>query len=415
MTPPNVTARTARTGTPAPSAAPPVPAAPAGASTGAILFTAFEPSGDAHAAPVIAALRARRPDVRIFAWGGHRMEEAGATLIERTADDGAMGLGALTRAWAVRSQIARIRRWSKRYRVLIHVPVDSPAANFPIATTMHRRGARVVHLVAPQLWAWGAWRARKLRRVTSQVLCLLPFEEKWFRERHIPARFIGHPVLSREMDEEAVRQRSASLPGGAPKIAIFPGSRSQEVKRNIRLLASAFTELQGRHSGMGGLIVAANDDIARLIRRKLPVFPTGLHMTVGGVDAAVRWCDLAMAVSGTVTLDIARQCRPMIGVYKTGIVSWLGSKIILRTPYRLLPNVVAGREIVPEFVPHAGGPGPIIAAATELLRDSRRLTLQREELQRVIARFRDHDPSSEAADAIVALLSSGAAHEAEGR
>ncbi|MCA9286207.1 MAG: hypothetical protein KDA22_13365 [Phycisphaerales bacterium] len=374
------------------------------AAAPAVLFTAFEPSGDAHAAPVIAALKRQRPELRIYAWGGQRMEEAGATIVERSADDGAMGLGAVSRALAVRSQIARIRRWSRTYRVLVHVPVDSPAANFPIAKSMAKAGARVVHLVAPQLWAWGAWRVGKLRRCTSEVLCLLPFEERWFRERQIQARFIGHPVLNRELDEAQVRERAASLPGGSPKIAIFPGSRTQEVRRNIRLLATAFTELQGRHTGMGGLIVAANDEIARLVRRRVPVFPTGLHMTVGGIDAAVRWCDLALAVSGTVTLDVAKQCRPMIGVYRTGIVSWLGAKVILRTPYRLLPNIIAGREIVPEFVPHVGGPGPILHAATELLRDSRRLALQREELSRAVARFRGHDPANEAAESILKFL-----------
>ena len=155
---------------------------------GTVLFTAFEPSGDAHAAPVVKALRGLAPDLFVAAWGGPKLHEAGATVIERSADDGAMGLSALSRMGAVRRHAAAIDRWRSQHRVTVHVPVDSPAANFPIARRFKRSGVRVCHLVAPQLWAWGAWRLNKLRRCTDCVLCLLPFEEKWFRDRQISAK-----------------------------------------------------------------------------------------------------------------------------------------------------------------------------------------------------------------------------------
>lgn len=385
-----------------------------------ILFTAFEPSGDALAAPVIAALRARRPDVRIFGVGGPRMEAAGAEMVERTGDDGAMGLGAISKAMTVRGVVRRLKRWSRQYRVLCHVPVDSPAANFPIARIMHGTGARVVHLVAPQLWAWAPWRAGKLRRVTSMVLCLLPFERRWFAERKIPARFIGHPILNRPLDDATIARRAAELPRKGPRILLLPGSRSGEVTRNARLLHDAFVELQGRHSGAAGLIVAATPAMAEIVRRKLPVFPTGLSMAVGAMpraegdaavaasdddgriplEAAVRWCDLALAVSGTVTLDLTRQRKPMVGVYRTGLLSWLGAKVLLTTRYKLLPNIIAGREIVPEFVPHVGGCGPIVEAAAELLRDSRRLAQQSEELGRIVKAYEGRHPAEDAVSAI---------------
>jgi lipid-A-disaccharide synthase len=371
---------------------------------GSVLFTAFEPSGDAHAAPVIAALRELVPGLHIYAWGGPKMEEAGATLLGSTADDGAMGLGAVRRASAVRKEIRRIKRWAREYRVLAHVAVDSPAANFPICKVMQKHGARIIHLVAPQLWAWGGWRARKLRRLTSLVLCLLPFEERWFKQRRIPARFIGHPVVNRELDETALREIAGGFPSGSPRVAILPGSRSQEVKANMRLLADAFSELQGRHSGMSGLIVAANADLARLVRKRIPVFPVGLHMTTARADAAIYWCDLALAVSGTITLDLLRQRKPMVGVYKTGVLSWLLAKIILRTPYRLLPNIIAEHEICPEFVPHAGGSAPIVDAASRLVQDSKNVAVQRESLARVGTQFANKRPADEAARLIVRVL-----------
>lgn len=373
----------------------------------AILFTAFEPSGDAHAAPVIAQLLREAPHLRVFAWGGPRMQEAGATIIGRTADDGVMGLGAIKRAAEVRREIKRIRQWIREYRVLAVVVVDSPAANFHVAKAVKPTGARVIHLVAPQLWAWGKWRLSKLRRLTDLVLCLLPFEEQWFNDRGVPAKFIGHPVVNRVIDEQQLRETMHGLPQGTPRIAILPGSRTQEVKANIRLLANAFTELQGRFSGATGVIAALNPEIAKLVRKKVKVFPTGMHTVTGQIDTVIAWCDLAITVSGTVTLDIARQRKPMIGVYKVGPLAWLGSKLLLRSKFCLLPNLIADREIVPEFVPHVGGAAPIVKWASKYLLDSKNAAIQSEELSRVLLRFANKKPAEEATKLILKVIKDG--------
>jgi len=378
----------------------------------ALLFTAFEPSGDAHAAPVIRQLRAARPDLTIYAWGGPRMAAAGATLIEDTVGDPAMGLGAIRKARSISKHTARIRRWSRAYRVLGHVAVDSPAANWAICKHMKKTGARVTHLVAPQVWAWGRWRVRKLRRCTDLVLCLLPFEEQFFTERGIPSKFIGHPRINRELDEATIRALRQDLPGGTPRIAIFPGSRPAEITANVVLLARVFEELRSRHATASGLIVAASPEIARRVRRKLPEFPTGLHMATSTLerdllDAAIDWSDVCLAVSGTVSMDITRHRRPMVGVYKTNPLSVLGAKLLLRTPHRLLPNIIAGRAIVPEFVPYAGGPGPVAAEAARILGDSKIATIQTEELGRVLYRYAHRKPDEEAARLIVKLITRG--------
>ena len=244
----------------------------------AILFTAFEPSGDALAAPIIERLRARVPGLEVYAWGGPLMEKAGATIVEESVADAAMGLGAIKRARAVAKHRRSIKRWLKQYRVIAHVPVDSPAANFPICRITRKAGIKIIHLGAPQLWAWGSWRAGKLRKLTDLVLCLLPHEPNWFQGRKIPARFIGHPAINRELDLNALKNMLHGMPHGAPRLCLFPGSRPQEVKRNLRLLVRCFEDLKSRHSGLAGLIVAADASIASIIRKKLKTFPGGLHM-----------------------------------------------------------------------------------------------------------------------------------------
>jgi lipid-A-disaccharide synthase len=377
------------------------------AAQGTVLFTAFEPSGDAHAAPVIAALRRRAPGLQVVGWGGPRMEAAGATIIERSADDGAMGLSAISRIGAVRAHQAAIARWSSAHRVSVHVPVDSPAANFPVARSMKSRGVRVCHLVAPQLWAWAPWRIRKLRRSTDLLLCLLPFEERWFRERHVPARFIGHPVINRAIAADAAA-RAAELPPGAPRILILPGSRSSEVRANLAVLMRALSDLQARFRKLTAVIVAANDDLLALVRERLGgTLPSGVNLISGQLDAAIAWSDLALCVSGTVSLDLTRQARPMVAVYKVSPISWLGARLLLTTPHRLLPNILAGDRIVPEFVPHMGGAAPISKVAEQMLTDQKRLRQSADGLRRVLAMYQGHDPAQEAADAILTMIRGG--------
>jgi lipid-A-disaccharide synthase len=288
--------------------------------------------------------------------------------------------------------------------VVALVAVDSPAANFPICKVMKKRGAKVIHLVAPQLWAWGRWRVRKLRRLTDLVLCLLPFEEQWFKNRGIEAHFIGHPRINRPLDKDKLIEGMHGLPSGNPRIAVLPGSRAHEVRANIRLLADVFTELQGRHHSLSGVIVAANPDLAALVRRRLKMFPTGLHLVTTDVDPVIAWADLCLAVSGTVTLDITRQRKPMVGIYKTSILSWLVSKVLLRTPLRLLPNIIADREIVPEFVPYCGGVMPILKATSPILLDSKKAAVQAEHLGRVLTRFSQKKPAIEAAKLILEAI-----------
>ena len=370
-----------------------------------MLFTAFEPSGDAHAAPVIAALKAMAPEIEIVAWGGPQMERAGATMIERTADDGSMGLSALSKISSVRKTQAAIRQWALARRVNVHVPVDSPAANFAIAKFMKSRGVRVCHLVAPQLWAWGPWRLNKLRRCTDLVLCLLPFEQEWFRSRRVPAKFIGHPVINRILDQAQIDAQSNELPKGSPKVLLLPGSRSSEVKRNLPLLLKVFSDIQHNHRRAIAIMVTANDSLARLVRERMPTLPPGVLLMTGKLDAAISWSEIALCVSGTVSLDLLRQAKPMVGMYRTGLLSVLGGNIMLSMPNRLLPNILAGKRVVPEFVPCLGRAGPISAAVEKLLADQSRLRETANALRTLLPAFQGKRPDIEAAEAIIAFVS----------
>lgn len=371
-----------------------------------ILFTAFEPSGDDHASAVIEALKAAHPDADIRAWGGPKMQAAGAEIVARTGDDAVMGMPGLAKIREHKKINAEIERWVAQNPVAVHVPVDSPAANFPVCAITKAAGAKVVHLVAPQLWAWGPWRINKLRRLTDHVLCLLPFEEPWFRERGVRASFIGHPLFDHAPDTAVLDDAIADWPTGQPRVALMPGSRPSEMRANFALLLGAYNRLAREHPGMRGVVAATRPEVEANLRQIAKDanldWPDSLAIRFGSTDAVVRWCEMALVVSGTVTLQIARQHRPMVIVYKSSRLLWaLVARWVIKTPFFTLPNLVAGREIVPELVPHFGGADPIANRAVALLEDPDASGAQRRELAAIAGRFEGHHAATEAA-AIIA-------------
>ena len=380
-----------------------------GAATPTILFTAFEPSGDEHGALAIRALRRRAPEVRVLAWGGERMRNAGATVLRNTCDNAVMGLPGLATIREHLQLRREFKRWARTQSIDVHVAVDSPAANNPLCKVTKRRGARVAHLVAPQLWAWAPWRVRRLRRLTDHLLCLLPFEPAWFGARGVEATFVGHPIFDEPLDADALDAtiKAANLPAGDHKVALMPGSRPSELRANFPAMLEAFAALRRNDPGVVGVVAATTDTVARQLREmadNADGWPDGLGVIAGDAPAAIRWCDIALAVSGTVTLHIARQTKPMVIIYAMPrLTGWIARKFIVKTPYVALPNVIAGREIVRELFPFSGKADRLTSVAGALLRNADAQTAQRDALAQINAGYKDTHAGDNAADVILAL------------
>ncbi|GAB4382976.1 MAG: lipid-A-disaccharide synthase [Phycisphaerales bacterium] len=370
----------------------------------AILFTSFEPSGDDHASAVIAELVRRHPHVRIFAWGGPKMEAAGAEIVEHTGRDAVMGVPGIGKILEHRSINKRIAAWLEHNPIRVHVPVDSPAANFPICKLAKQAGARVVHLVAPQVWAWAGWRVHKLKRLTNFVCCVLPFEEQWFRERGVRARFVGHPLFDHPINPDELDRIIDRWPTGRPRLALLPGSRPAEIRKNFPLLIAAYRQIAAEHPEMAGVAAVTRPEVEPVLRELAAaggVWPPSLRVVSGQTDAAIRWADLCLVVSGTVTLQIARQCKPMVIVYKS---SWLAFNLIGRwlvtPPHFSLPNLIAGQEIVPELIPHFGGSDAIVHEAVGLLERPELVEQQKSALAAIASRFEGFHAAVNTADVI---------------
>ena len=369
-----------------------------------LLFTAFEPSGDEHASIVIAELKRRHPNLPVYAWGGPKMSAAGAILVERTIDSAVIGVPGLKKIREHLKVMARIDRWMKKHQVAVHIPVDSPGANDPICDIARRRGARVVHLVAPQVWAWGRWRARKLRHRTDLLLCLFDFEVQFFERRGIPARYIGHPFFDIPLDLPALDAQASQFPQGPIRLAMFPGSRPEELAKHFPLTLETYQALKARYADLVGVVAAAHPEAERALRdiaAKLGGWPDSVRIITGQTNAVVRWCDLALVKSGTITLQVARQAKPMVVFYrKANPILFLLAKTILATKHFSLPNILARRRIIPELVPHFGGPDRIVRELDRLIASPEAMEQQRNDLRQLLAPMLTGKAAVRAADAI---------------
>lgn len=390
-------------------------------TAGGLLFTAFEPSGDSLAAPVIGAMRELSPDTPIWAMGGPQMQEAGASMIELTTERPVMHLGAATHAWIHYRRLQRLKSWLSQHRIQALVPVDSPAANWSICKQVRRQvpGVKIFHLAAPQLWAWATWRIHKLRRLTDHVLCLVPFEPDWFKERGVPATFVGHPLFDHRGHRAGggITLDSPPVAGGS-KLALLPGSRPGEIRVNLPTMLSAFTEIQKDHRGLAGLIAVDNEMSAERVRHavrgqmKTGGFPDGLDMRIGQTDAVLHWCDLALVKSGTITLQVAAHRRPMVAMYNLNWWGWqLLGRWVVRTRPLTLPNLISkaagsGPAII-ELVPHWGAVEPVVKALKTLISDPAARAQQISRFEEIASQFAGHRFAAAAAGHLAAAVDAG--------
>ncbi len=381
-----------------------------------LLFSSFEPSGDVLAAQTIATLRRSRPELRVYALGGAKMQAAGAELLEHTTQHGSMFLDTLRLVWAHRQRLKRLRQWLDTHPLTALIPVDSPAGNWSICRTVRETQpqARIIHLVAPQLWAWAPWRIRRLRRLTDHVLCLLPFEQPWFTDRGVRCTFVGHPAF--DPPPLQVGSTDATLPSGSPRLALLPGSRRGEITRNWPTILKAFIQLGRRHENLEG-VVAVLDDRAEALLREVSAgvahtgWPDRLTLVTGRTDTVLDWCDAALVASGTVTLQVAARLKPMVVMYNMSRMSAVVAAFVIATRTFTLPNLVSewaglGRA-VPELVPHFGQVEPVVNEVDRILTDETAARRQVEILTEVVARFSHRCFAQDAPREMLAVLNGG--------
>jgi lipid-A-disaccharide synthase len=335
-----------------------------------ILVSAGEASGDLYASLVIAELRRAPGGLDCFGCTGPRLRAEGVRTVVDAADLAVVGLlevvGHLPRIWReYRKLIAAARAEKPELAIL----TDSPDFHLRVARRLAAQGIPVVYLVAPQAWAWRKGRVKTLRRTVTRLLCIFPFEEEFFRAVGVNTTYIGHPLaglvkpaLSRE---EFFRKHG--FDPARPLISVLPGSRRGEAARHLPALVEA-VRILNREQALSFVLPASATTGAGFFESRIGDAP--LRVIEGESWDAMAHSSLALAASGTVTVEAALLGVPMVTFYKVTTPSWLLGKLMVKVPYYTMVNLIAGRRVVPELMQGEMTGSRIAGEALRLLRDT---------------------------------------------
>lgn len=358
-----------------------------------LLISAGDASGDLHAADLVNALRAEHPDARFVGMGGDAMQRAGVELVVHQRE---LAIGGLLEL--VGSLFRIIRVWRAMNRALaaerpdLVVLVDSGGFNIPFAKRVRARSnAKVFYYVAPQVWAWRTGRIAKLARRVDRVAVILPFEREAYDGTGLRVDFVGHPLADGLSDFKASlsqveARREIGVDPDASLIAVFPGSRRNEVERHLPVQLDACARLHEKHPALEFAIAVAPSveaaQVESLIAARALPDTLKLALVTGKPREAMLACDVAIAKPGTVTVELAMLARPMVVVGKVDpLTAWVLRRNV-RVPFYAMPNLIAGREIVPEILQEEAT-GEAVAAAVDGLLAGEARERQRKDLAEV--------------------------------
>jgi lipid-A-disaccharide synthase len=343
-----------------------------------VLISAGDASGDRYAADFVRAFRLQHPEARILGLGGDEMRRAGVELAVHQRDLAVGGLFELGRSLP---QI--VSAWRRMDRALtganpdLVVLVDSGGFNIPLAKRVRRRcGTKILYFIAPQVWAWRPGRVKKLASRVDRMAVIFPFEPAVYSQTKLPVEFVGHPLVDElgeaagQIDLDAVRKRLGCA-GTETILSLFPGSRSNEVRNQLPVQLATCQLLHAQFSDLRFLLAVAptvsRAAVVRLIAAaKLPG-TLKLDVIQNRSRDVMLVSDVALAKPGTVTVELSLLARPMVVI---GRVNPLTARVLrraVRVPFYAMPNLMAGREIVPEFLQEDARPEVIARVVAQLM------------------------------------------------
>jgi lipid-A-disaccharide synthase len=375
-----------------------------------VFIVAGEESGDQLGAPLMRAIRARRPDVVFAGVGGDAMAREGLDSLFPLRDIAVMGfVPVLKRLPTLLRRIAETARAALAFRPDVLVIVDSPDFTHRVARKL-RAGAPsipIVDYVCPSVWAWRPGRAKTMRGYVDHVLCLLPFEPDALRRLDgPPGTYVGHPLVERAAELTPSAQDEARRASAPPLLVVLPGSRRSELDRLLPVFARTL-EVVAERGPVEAVLPVVRKHAARIEAEtaRWPLAPRLIH---GQAEkyAAFRAARAALAASGTVTLELAMARTPAIVAYKVSKIEEAIARRLVTAPSIVLPNLILGENVYPEFIQDDAAPEKLAAALGDILRDGPARAAQLQGLSRVGERMAPQGgraPSELAADVVLTL------------
>lgn len=334
-----------------------------------ILLSAGEASSELYGAQLIEALRRRVPDAEFFGVGGERMQQAGCDLVvDARVHLSVVGISEIvSKLPSIYAQFRKLIEEVDRRKPEVAVIIDSPAFNFRVARELHRRGIAVVYYVTPQLWAWRQYRVERVRKWVTKALPIFPFEERFFREHGVDAEYIGHPLA--DMPPPSItREQFADefkLDAGKQWIALLPGSRRKEVKMNLPAMLDAAADIGDAYEY---LLPVASTIHPGWLASRLRTSPQRIHLVTNSFATMIH-SRASVVASGTATVEAALSGTPFVVVYRVSPVTWTLGRRLLKVPFVAMPNLIAGKEIVPELLQQDFTSKKVVACLRPLLEE----------------------------------------------
>ena len=379
-----------------------------------IMIVAGEASGELHGAGVVAALRARRPEIDILGIGGDRMEQAGCELVYHIERFSVMGLTEVLRHLPfVRRALRRLDGILESRRPDVLILIDYPDFNLRLARKARRRGIPVLYYISPQVWAW---RARRIHTIVKLVDCMavvFPFEVELYEKAGGKVVFVGHPLLE-VLESRQTRADFCAVAGldpDRPIIGMLPGSRIMEVERMLPAMVGTLRTVQRDLPGAQGVIGLA-PTVSRSGLAACLAGNAGPDDGAGGVPVVedstyevMNHADLLLVTSGTATLESACFGTPLLVLYRMSRLSWWIARRLVNIPDIGLVNVVAGRRIAPEFLQKEVDPAVLSPVVLDLLRKPEKRRAMTRELREVRDRLGTPGASSRVAELALDMVS----------
>ncbi len=296
-----------------------------------------EASGDLHGSNLIKELLIQNASLKISAWGGDKMQEAGASILKHYRDLAFMGFyEVIINLPTIFRNFGLVKKQILEVNPKVVVLIDYPGFNLRLLPWLKKNGFIVIYYIAPQAWAWKENRVKKMAKYIDELLVILPFEEEFFRTRGVKTEFVGHPLLQSKVESQKSK--------ASKQIALLPGSRKQEVEHILPLMLSIESEISDYK-----FVVAAMSHLGESFYKKI-IGDKMVELVFDNSDKVIADSDMALVSSGTATLQTALAEIPQIVCYKSGRLNYELGKRLIKVPFISLVNLIFGREIVKELI-----------------------------------------------------------------
>ena len=375
-----------------------------------IYFLAGEVSADNHGAALMRSLRVLDPELKFIGRGGPQMQQvAGAEFRNWIGDAAVLGLWEVLRKYGYfREQFRQTLDEIKESKPDAVVLIDYPGFNLRLARALRKQSQlhRTIYYISPQVWAWNRGRIKKMARFIDLVLCIFPFEADLYAASGLCAVFVGHPMIERLETQKIDTHRDQNL------IGLFPGSRSREVRKIFPVMIEAARRLLQSNPTLRFQVAAASEELGREMNEMLGAEylagPKSVEIAVGQTAAIMQRACVGIVASGSATLEAAYFGMPFVLIYKVAWPTYVAARLVVNVDFLGMPNLLAGKEVVPEFIQHEAKPDAIVKAVRLLMEDSPARDRMISDFEVTISKLGGTGASERAAQAILEELQTGA-------